>query len=106
MKRILFTLAVLVGALLAPAAPANAVATVTHLSPDDGLDTAFLATYNGGGNVWINEGQSVANIRSIYVFDGQEIHCYFSGIGWRLWADATGSHTVGGSGMSCVMQAD
>jgi hypothetical protein len=91
--------------LLAPAPAANAAGVLTH-GADAGYNRAFYAWSTAtGGWVSIAEGQS-ASVYAVYVFDGQEIWCYYSGSGWQKWVDATGQHDMGGSSRHCVSQAD
>jgi hypothetical protein len=94
-------------ALLAPAPAAQAGnMTLTHYSPDDGYAEPFWVNRTNGQTVPIWPGASVGSVSQVYVAAGTQIVCYYGGVGWRIWKDATGWHDAGGSSQSCVNQLD
>ena len=99
------------GALLAPAPAAQAGNMVlTHSSPDAGYSDAFYVQCVNGSYGFIYTGMNSAQVcgavTRVYVYGGTQLVCWYAGIGWRVWKDATGWHDAGGSSQSCVNQYD
>jgi hypothetical protein len=115
---LLFTGMLAVGVTASPASATEPIGSMTHYSPDDGFDDAFLVECrylnpDGSGrlaNIFIGEGsnnqkQGCPDVQRVYVAAGNQIAC-FNGSGFVNTFDATGWHALNQNGFLCVHQKD